>query len=281
MRFNPYLILVLFAVVVVADPICITCDLTVTQGILLTISAVSSQYNKAYRVWQSCRHHFGMSTVPEYDCATEVFGAITKWGIGLTALGRVTGFWKGGYSEHGEHIDLAVNMLRPVNNYTVSYQGNVASEINFDIDGVSFIYRPTNLTAIIEMSAKVFAMGMAAGNNIVPLMILEANNNGQWSMTPLNSNMLSKRDSVTEDSYFSDEGSIIVECQYGTGLQETGRPDLFNYILSRGEEGICDNPSFRGYIGSNSRMKCAAKVYSYDDTDVSHWREWDDVWKSF
>lgn len=285
MRVNLYLFLVLFAVVI-ADPLWkewLTGDLTTTEGIMVMTSAVASQYNKAHRVWKSCRHHFGRSPVPEYNCATEVFDAIAKWGIGLAALGKVTGFWKRGYTDHGDHIDLAGTMLRSVNNYTVSYKRDVGSEINFDIDGVSFIYRPTNLTAIIELSAKVFVMGMSACNDTVPVMILEANDNGQWSVTPLNYNMLSKRDGVTEDVYFSDADSIIVECQYGAGLQETGEPDLYNYILGRGEAGLCDNQyyAFHGYIGSNSRMKCAAKVYAYDDTDVSHWREWNDVWRSF
>ena len=80
-------------------------------------SAVASQYNKAHRVWKSCRHHFGRSPVPEYNCLHEVFDAIAKWGIGLAALGKVTGFWKRGYTDHGDHIDLAGTMLRSVNNF--------------------------------------------------------------------------------------------------------------------------------------------------------------------
>lgn len=94
MRVNLYLFLVLFAVVI-ADPLWkewLTGDLTTTEGIMVMTSAVASQYNKAHRVWKSCRHHFGRSPVPEYNCATEVFDAIAKWGIGLAALGKVTGF---------------------------------------------------------------------------------------------------------------------------------------------------------------------------------------------
>lgn len=95
-----------------------------------------------------------------------------------------------------------------------------------------------------------------------------------------------KRDFGTDQGYYTNGGTVLLECQYGLGadsLSSTRWGSRYDAMLNDAGEGHTLHwrmTALHGYIGSNTRLKCATKVYQEYQSDDS-WRDWGDVWSSF
>ncbi|TID13881.1 hypothetical protein CANINC_004828 [Pichia inconspicua] len=152
-------------------------------------------------------------------------------------------------------------------------------------------------TAVLEWAVGLYTLGKISGwykrdeasiNSHIPVNIggvNEANHNGTWLLNFLEHNTLAKRDGLDGDQYIQGAGGLVVECQYGAGVQaDYWQVDKWVGDMTA-KQGIEDQLSatynvFHGYIGSDSRLKCATKLYSTQQ-DMSQWRSWDDVWRAF
>lgn len=115
--------------------------------------------------------------------------------------------------------------------------------------------------------------------------MLEVNQNGTWAINFLQSALHEKRSDVDGDQYLNGDDGLLVECQYGAGEgnQYSAIQSWVNTVTDK--QGYNNAMSatcsvYDGYIGSNSRLKCATKLYSTGQ-DMTHWRDWGDVWSLF
>ncbi|KAK6454283.1 uncharacterized protein RJT20DRAFT_57640 [Scheffersomyces xylosifermentans] len=291
-----YILLIsLFVCVVGADPSWkewFAGSVTTSQGVLLVFSGVASRADKYRDIWRACRRHDGVNTNRDLDCFALVQAECVRFGIGLAALGQITGWFKRSNIDTGKNdcvISSGNILMTVVTNFTIGSNGiqkrdgEVGDMINFKAGGSDWMYPVRNLTSLLEGESTIALVGLES-NSTKPVMVVEMSPDNGWSITPMTRDDKTKRDGLLSWLYIKGKGSIVLECQYGAGIPITGSID---YFADQYSEYDADNRAhyqyhaFLGSINDNNRMKCAYKQYTYDDTDYSKWRDWNDIWRSF
>lgn len=167
-----------------------------------------------------------------------------------------------------------------IEDYEISKKRDIAATLTFQVDNVTIIH-DSRVFPLIDDDKYALAMLGFKNSTGSPVTTIEFTSKGVV-MTPMTTSLLDKRDGLSSNYYVSGSGSVVFECQYGAGESYDSWIDIYNGILSEGSSHLeyYQYHAFHGYVGSDSRLKCAAKTYN-DDEDFSTWRAWDDVWSSF
>lgn len=263
-------------------------QLSTTQTALVLTAGIAVETETMVNVWNRCYDYRG-NVFPRGECYRAVRIAVIRWTVELAALGKVTNWYKrDNLSESLTEIsfgDLSAVVI-DINSNTESSKlvkrddGSVQFEYNND----KYTYSPLMSDDIYDGSSDLLLLG-AESNASVPVTMLEANSNGTWVLSPLVFSGMNKRDGLDGNEYINGAGSMIIECQYGAGEQVTYSQvaawvDAMDRDQNTNTGMAATYNLYHGYIGSNSRLKCATKLYS-TNTIATEWRSWNDVWSSF
>lgn len=265
----------------------LTCNkLTTTQAAFVITGVVAHQGARAWVLWDKCYKHSTGERVDAYACATDIGTMFLQWGIGLTGLGALTGWYK--RDEHGIAM-LGNPPLLIIDDYNIGTRRTKRDDITpitFTIGNETYLHDSSVYNYVETQDYSLALIGHsdldgAMGNYSLPLAILESTSSG-LVLSPVAPEEISKRDGVENSLFVSGQGSAVFECQYGGGSGGYSFIEVYDYVLSFGQTRLCNAEyhAYHGYVGNDSRLKCAWKVYNDDETWGS-WRNWDDVWSSF
>lgn len=257
------------------DNIC----LTTGQTAIVITTAVMTESGKAWLLWNKCWKHYPQERADQYGCATEVISMIARWGVELTALGVITGWFK---RDEGDTVTLGGTPIILIDDFrVVQTKRGLDSQLDFSVGNETFSHLSKVYGESEQYQLALLGHGSVSATASIPLMALEVSDGGVV-LSPFMPSGNVKRDGVDSNLYVSGHGSVVAECQYGGGISGTDFSSLYDMVLRRGKKQLTTSEyfAFHGYVSSDSRMKCAAKVYN-DDESFGSWRNWDDVWSSF
>lgn len=256
--------------------------------IVITAGLARGTYTM-HHVWERCHSHSSYY-VDALNCHHAVYTAVLEWAVGLYTLGKISGWYKRDEASINSHIPVNIG---GVNGFLldVSIKDDMGglkrrdTKLNFNVNGTTYVYEPFMGDDLYSGNVDLVLLTNHNNTDQFPITMLEANHNGTWLLNFLEHNTLAKRDGLDGDQYIQGAGGLVVECQYGAGVQaDYWQVDKWVGDMTA-KQGIEDQLSatynvFHGYIGSDSRLKCATKLYSTQQ-DMSQWRSWDDVWRAF
>lgn len=268
-----------------------TTSLTLTQpqSIMVLTAGIAYETTTMLNVWDRCYTSSGYF-VNARDCHDAIRRATVRWMLGLAALGKITGWWKRDFnSDSPAFQDISLGGLEGV---YIDIKTLAQSDLVKRDDGViefthgenAFRYEAFMYDDLLVSNADMVLFGNGNDTN-VPLMMLEANNNGTWLINILQPDLLEKRYGDDSDLYIRGQGGLVIECQYGAGSNyDSGSVDawLTSMVIKQGYDHLLHATYnvYHGYVGDNSRLKCATKLYSTDQ-NYDSWRDWGDVWNAF
>lgn len=184
--------------------------------------------------------------------------------------------------EAGAQTGYAINLS--ATNVTTLQKRN-SEEFSFMVGNDTFTYAPMMLDDILDNKANLILLKHENNDDNYLVSMLEANSNGTWALNFMDIAPTIKRDGVDGDQYLSGAGGIVIECQYSGGVGDSYDNDQgwVDAVYKRQgyDHAMSATYNFHhGYIGSSSRLKCATKMYTTDQT-MQTWRNWNDVWPSF
>lgn len=279
---------------------------TTTQGVMVMTGAVAYWAPRAVgSVYGNCFRYDENQKVSRWiggqQCADAIGTQALIFGIGLSALGQATGWYKRDDTmeritelvpdnvvtqlvlpdlDNLEQRDLEYISIGVVNGLKIHVTHNLLKEMANDtvmaITHKNLIKREQRNTTDETMPYTLLRIG-EHGINMHVLSVL----NSEVSRREDNPNPPNSWDNL-----YTTGGSVWLECQYGAGLSNADAEYMahqFGYDYKRAGEGHAlhwQYNAYHGYIGDDLRLKCATKAYDYK-TDNNGWRQWDDVWSSF
>lgn len=213
-----------------------------------------------------------------------------RWCVGLTALGKVTGWYKRDFTDLEPFTQISIGgmlaiLINTMANNSALLHKRRDNEYEFYYNGNLFNYSPIMYEDVAVWNADLLLFGGQSDDTSFPISMLEANANGTWILNIMENNNLSKRDGVDSDQCVNGSESIVVECQYGAGAGNTYQAvqDLVDLESVKRDYRTIMSTTYNfhhGYVGDNFRLKCTTKIYT-NNQDMSCWRHWSDVWSSF
>lgn len=163
---------------------------------------------------------------------------------------------------------------------TASNHDSDMGNVRFWVGDDRFAYLNANITALETGDSNLLMVSpnlRQERNYLELVMIAEMTKNGTIGKLPMYPTSIRTKDGIIGNYFVHGAGSVIMECQYGDGLNGAMYDTMGSWYADHDHTMNCEYEELHIFRRNRDTMRCCVKQHDHTHRTWRTWRGWDDV----